>query len=459
MTTLRVIGLNHRTAPMKVREQMAFSAEGIATALLMFHKRFAQCELVIVSTCNRLELIIASEPDEPTDEQVHGFLAEARDLPVQEFSRCLYRYTGEQAIRHVFRVACGLDSMVVGEYQIVNQLKQAYAAASEQGTTGRMLNKLMHHAFAASGRVRSETEIGKRKVSIPSVAVDIARSIFADFARMQVLVIGAGEMSQLVCKHLQALNVKHFTVTSRTNANARALADACAGRAVRYDELDEQLARADIVITAVRCPRPILTAARVQAAQQSRRGRPLYLIDLALPRNIEPEVAGLRQVFVQDIDHLGRIVAENEQARMEHIDACEKILDEEIEQFNGWIAQSRTAPMIAQMYEDAHAVRDAELAWLQRTCPDLDDEQRAAVAQLAERLIGKMMHPYAATLKEHAMSQPTQTLAQTLHSLAHKCSAAGAPAKAGGNGNGHNGNGHDGNGKEHSQTSRRFANL
>lgn len=415
--TIHVYGLNHRTADVALREQMAFSAEGTATGLLMFHRRFPQCEIVLLSTCNRMELIVAHDDDQPTEAQVYQFLAEARDLPVNMFTRNMYHYRDEQAVRHVFRVASGLDSMVVGEYQIVSQLKQAYATASEQGTTGRTLNRLMHQAFSVSGRVRTETRIGERKVSIPSVAVDFAQHIFENFARMKVLVVGAGEMAQLVCKHLQALDVQQFIVTSRTLGNARALADACGTIAVPYDQLDEHLGQADIVIAAVRCPKAVLTADRVRQVKHVRRNRPLYIIDLALPRNVEPDVARLPNVYVQDIDQLGRVVAENEQARLDEIDTCEAILDEELEQFVRWVVESRTAPTIAQMYQDAAKLRDQEMERMFRSCPQLSEEERDAVAQMADRLIKKCMHPCTTVLRRDGANRSIVALAKALHEL------------------------------------------
>ena len=418
--SIHVYGLNHRTADVEMREQMAFSAEGTATGLLMFRNRFGQCETILLSTCNRMELILATDGDEPTEQQVHQFLAEARDLPVRDFARCLYHYHDEQAVRHIFRVASGLDSMVIGEYQIVNQLKQAYAAASEQGTTGRTLNHLMHQAFHVSGRVRTETHIGDRKVSVPSVAVDFAQHIFENFSRMKVLVIGAGEMAQLVCKHLQALDVSQFVVTSRTLGNARALAEACGAVAVPYDELDEHLAAADIVITAVRCPKAVLTVQRMGAIKRARRNRPLYVIDLALPRNVEPGVGRLPNVYLQDIDQLGRVVAENEQARLDEVGSCEAILDHELEQFARWLFESQTAPTIAQMYRDAATLREQELGRLFRSCPQFTADQQAAISQLAERIIRKCLHPCTALLKRDGSTQPMLVLAETLHQLIEK---------------------------------------
>src|SRR3982751_1866545 len=199
-----LIGLNHRTAPVEIREQLAFSRDGVATALMLFRNQFPRTEAAILSTCNRVEILVASDDEQsPRIEEVLTFIAQARDLPVNDFKTYLYTLSGEQACRHFFRVASGLDSMVLGENQIVNQVKQAYAAASEQGTTGRVLNRLFHHAFEVSKRVRCETRIGEGKVSVPSVAVDVARRIFEDFSKKQTLVIGAGEMAQLTCQYLR----------------------------------------------------------------------------------------------------------------------------------------------------------------------------------------------------------------------------------------------------------------
>ena len=201
--SILLIGLNHKTAPVELREQLAFSREGVSTALMLFRNHYPEAEAMILSTCNRVEMLVATDAAQPTAGQVVSFLAQARDLAVQTFRGHLYELVGEQAMRHVLRVAAGLDSMVVGEYQIVSQLKGAYAAASEQGTTGRVLNRLVHHALATSKRVRTETELGQRKVSVPSVAVEVAKQVFSDFADKRCLVVGAGEMAQLVCEHLR----------------------------------------------------------------------------------------------------------------------------------------------------------------------------------------------------------------------------------------------------------------
>ncbi len=418
--TIMLIGLNHRTAPVDIREQLAFSPEGVSTALMLLRNQYPGCEAAILSTCNRVEVLIATEQDHPTQNDIISFLAQARDLPVRSFKQHLYRLKDEQAVRHLFRVASSLDSMVVGESQIVNQVKAAFAQASEQGTTGRLLNRLFHQAFAVAKRVHSETEVGRRKVSVPSVAVDVAKSIFSNFADKHVLVIGAGEMAQLVCQHLRQADARNFTVTSRTLNNARVLAEACDGSAVPYDQLNEQLTNADIVVTATRCPKPIITAERIGAIQKKRRRRPMFLIDLAVPRNIDPAVGEMDSVYLYDIDELGRIVAENQQHRMNQVDRCQQILDEEIDAFERWLAESRARPLIQQLYEDAQTVHDRELEDLFSACSGLTDEQRAAILQATQRLVNKFMHPCAYALKRHSGSGVSATLAQTLHDIASK---------------------------------------
>jgi len=413
-----LIGLNHRTAPVEIREQLAFSRDGVATALMLFRNQFPGAEAAIISTCNRVEILIASDGEKPTVADVLSFIAQARDLPVQQFKTYMYTLSGEQACRHFYRVASGLDSMVLGESQIVSQVKQAYALASEQGLTGRVLNRLFHQAFEVSKRVRTETQIGEGKLSISSVAVQVAKQVFECFSDKRTLVVGAGEMAQLVCQYLREADARKFVVTTRTLNNARLLAEACDGEAVPYEQLDEQLARVDIIIMASACPSPILTVQRVTEAQKMRGGRLLFIIDLAVPRNVEPEVGNLSQVYVYDIDALGRIVAQNQQQRNSQVEICEKILDEEVGAFEQWLDETKLNPLIEQMFRDARDLRDMELQRLYRRCPDLTEEERKVVASVIDRLVGKFMHPCVSTLRRHMDS--STTLAGELHAAALK---------------------------------------
>ncbi len=417
---IMLIGLNHRTAPVEVREQLAFSHEGAATALFLFCKQFPQAEAAILSTCNRVEMIIASESEQPSFDEVVSFLAQARDVPVPAFKPYLYQYHDQRAVHHLFHVAASLDSMVIGEYQIVNQLKAAYAQASEQGAVSRVLNRLFHQAFHVSKRIRTETEIGLRKVSVPSVAVDVARGIFDDFSRKNVLVLGAGDMAQIVCEHLRKADARHFTVASRTVANARALATACDGRCVPWSQIDNELLSADIVITATSCPKPIITADKLRDVQARRKASPMFFIDLAVPRNVEAACEQINQVYVYDVDAIGRIIETNRQHRAAQVEQCEAIIEYELDQFAQWQKQNATQPLIQQMFADAYALRDQMLDKLMHDCPDLTERQQKAVQQVVEQLIGKFMHPCACTVKQCGPCEKSSSLPDALHEVARR---------------------------------------
>ena len=414
--SILLVGLSHRTAPVEIREQLAFSRDGSATALMLFRNQFPSAEAAIISTCNRVEILMASDSDRPTVADVLTFIAQARDLPVQSFKPYLYTLSGEQACRHFFRVASGLDSMVLGESQIASQVKQAYSIASEQGLTGRVLNRLFHQAFEVGKRVRSETKIGEGKVSVSSVAVDVASRIFDDFSNKQTLVVGAGEMAQLVCQYLRDAEASRFVVTTRTLTNANALAEACGGEAVPWNQLDQQLLHADIVITATACPMPLLTKARIAEAQKQRRGRLLFIIDLAVPRNVEPSVSELDQVFVYDIDALGRIVKQNREARTAALEQCETILDEEVSAFEQWLDNTKLNPLIEQMFRDARDLRDHEIRRLFNRLPDLSPDERDVIASVIDRLVNKFMHPCVSSLRRR--SAGNDVLADELHAAA-----------------------------------------
>jgi glutamyl-tRNA reductase len=250
---------------------------------------------------------------------------------------------------------------------------------------------------------------------VSSVAVDVARRIFEDFSNKQTLVVGAGEMAQLVCQYLRDADARKFVVTTRTLTNARALADACQGEAVPYDQLDDQLVHADIVITATACPMPILTKERIAEAQKKRHGRLLFIIDLAVPRNVDRAVGELNQVFVYDIDALGRIVAENQQARNAAIQQCEQILDEEVSAFEQWLDATKLNPLIEQMFRDARDLRDLELHRLFNRLPDLSEDEKKVISSVIDRLVNKFMHPCVSTLRRRAASSE---LAGELHATA-----------------------------------------
>jgi glutamyl-tRNA reductase len=415
MSSIVLVGLNHRTAPVQVREQLAFGREGLPAALMCFAQRFPGSEAAILSTCNRVEILVASEGDHPDAADVIGFLSTVRNLPEAEFAPHLYQHKDAEACRHMFRVASGLDSMVLGEDQIVNQLKQAYNTANQQGTTGRVLNRLFHHAFQVGKRARSTTGISDGKRSVSSVAVGVAKCAIGDFAGKKTLVVGAGEAARLVCQHMASYGKNDpFVIMSHSLNNARVLAEACRAIAVPFDEFEKQVVEADIVVTAMTCPRPLLTAERLGEIQKLRAHRPLIVIDLGVPRNVAPDAAGVAGVQLYDIDALGEKITQHQQHRAAAVETCEKILDEEVAAFSTWLGEAQLSPLIAGMYHSAKHVRDAELQQMLRRCPDLTDAQRQAAEQLADRLVGKFMHPYIVGLR-HTPHQVVSAVAQAWH--------------------------------------------
>jgi glutamyl-tRNA reductase len=421
--SILLLGLNHRSAPVEVRERLAFSRQGVATALMLFRRQFPDCEAAILSTCNRVEFLFSdgSEDGVPAEveQRLVQFLAQVRSVPAAVFERHLYRVGGADAVRHVFRVISGLDSMVLGECQIVNQLRQAYELAHEQQTAGPVLHRLFHHAFGVSKRVRTEARIGDGKTSIPSLAADVIREGAADFRHARILVVGAGEMARLSLEHLSGAGARNFVVTTRTVTNARPLADAYHGRVAPFEALDEELASADIVITATNCPMPIITAERLRRTWQAHSARgvggSLLLIDLCVPRNVEPEVARMPGVTLYDVDALGRAAAETERGRRRQVKLCEQIVEEEGEAFGQWLAETKVRPLIEQMFEDVRALAAIEVRGFFRRCPELTDVQRDAVTQLADRLVAKLMHPCVATVRKDVSFDSAAALADAFH--------------------------------------------
>lgn len=417
-----VLGLNHRTAPVELREQLAFSREGAAAAMMLFKEHYPNSEAILLSTCNRVELIVNSDTEGAggavDPREATSFLARARNLAVTSFSNHLYSVTGPAAVRHVFRVISGLDSMVLGEYQIVNQLKTAYQAAHEAGTAGPVLHRLFHHAFGVSKRVRTETTLGEGKTSLSSVAVDVIRKACPDFTQRRILIVGAGEMAQLTVQHLKAHDAQDLVITTRTLQNARVLAEASRGTAIGFSELDDELPLADIIITSTSCPTAILTQPRIRRAMARRPGAldpRLLLVDLAVPRNIDPDVASVPGVTLFDVDALGNLVEQVRRQRAAAVESSEAIIAEEVEGFEKWLAQSKVGPLIEQMYNDVRALAEIEVRATLRKCPDLTPLQRDAIESLADRLVAKLMHPCIRTVREAPAAEPALKLVDAFH--------------------------------------------
>ena len=388
---LLVLGVSHHTAPIDLRERLAFAAGDLSDAVTTLARNPALGEVVLLSTCNRTELYATCNSLEDGHEAMAGFLATARAVPSDDLRAHIYTRSEADAARHLFRVAAGLDSLVVGEPQILGQVKQAYASATDLHATGALLNRLFHTAFTAGKRVRSETELAEGAVSVSYAALGLARKIVGDLRHASVLIVGAGEMAELTARHFAAQQPKRITVCSRTAAHAEALATDIGGTIVPWAELDAALAQADVVVTATGATMPILTRKRVQTALRHRRGRPLFIIDIALPRDVDPLVAGDDDVFLYNIDDLQSVINESLARRSSETTRAEVIVNQEVERFMTW-SRSRTAmPTVVALRQRFEAIRRAELDRLQPKIAGLPPEARARVDEITRLIIEKLL--------------------------------------------------------------------
>jgi glutamyl-tRNA reductase len=388
---LFLLGVSHRTAPVELRERLDFSSRDLGAAVEALATRPSAAESVVLSTCNRSEIYVASSDLTLARRDIVEFLSEYHELPPDTFAPHLFAYDDGAAARHLFRVAAGLDSLVIGEPQILGQVKDAFQTAAGRRCTGPMLSKLFQWSFNVGKRVRTETTLGEGAVSVSFAAVALARKIFGRLEGRKVLVIGAGEISTLTAQHLKAQGVAEIVITSRTAAHAQSLADAVGGRAVPWNEMITGLGSADIVITATGAQRPILSRAQVEAVTGRRRPDPLFIIDVAVPRDVEPEVGDIEQVFLYNVDDLQMIVQENMSRRGAEIERAEAIVSEEVARFTTW-QRSRTAiPTVVALRQKFEAIRRSELQRLDGKLGALDPDAKARVDEVTRLIVEKLL--------------------------------------------------------------------
>jgi glutamyl-tRNA reductase len=412
---LLAVGLSHRTAPVELRESVDFGRSGLDTALHALGAHGGSQEAVVLSTCNRAEIYAVGESDAAGD-ALRRFFCDYHKVDSSRLAEHLYCHRGIDAARHLFRVAAGLDSLVVGEPQILGQVKAAYATASELQFTGTVTHRLFHTAFAVGKRVRSETGLGEGAVSVSYAAIELARKIFGDLAGRNVLILGAGEMAELTGVHLRAQGVNQITIASRTLATAEALARQLEGRAVPWSELRPALAPADIVVTATGATEPVLTRALVEDAMRSRRSRPLFVIDIAVPRDVEPAVGNLDQVFLYHMDDLQTIVKENLARRSSELTSAESIVDEEVARFASWLQSREIVPTIVALRQRFEQVRQGELRRLEPKLTGLSPEARAKVEEVTRLLVEKLLLTPTEQLKSVG-DETVVAYAEALHRL------------------------------------------
>ena len=404
MSEVFVVGISWRTAPVAVREKLAFREEELASTLKLLTTELPVAEALLVSTCNRVEVYGVAKPGSASvASSVRKFLAEQKGLKPGEVTDVLYDHAGGAAVRHVFRVASALDSLVLGEAQILGQLKDAYAVAGTAGTSGPVLGRCLERAFGVAKRVRSETAIARGAANVSTVAVDLAARVFGSLAGKSVLVIGAGKMSTLAARHLHGQGATHIVVTNRSPEKAEKLAAEIDGIAKPWAELEALLGEADVVISSTGAREPILTRAVAKKVMKARRWRSIVLIDIAVPRDVEPEVNEIDGCYVYDIDDLERVVAANLADRAKAAEQASKIVEHEAGQFEHWMRSQGVVPTIRALREKFAQVADAEV---QKTLDAMSRkehspaQQREAIQRLVQLVVNKLLHQPTAALRE-----------------------------------------------------------
>jgi glutamyl-tRNA reductase len=400
---LLLTGVSHRTAPVEVRERLAFPEESLALALTALKACSSVGEAVILSTCNRVEIVVTTDDAADPRAIVDAFLAGQKSVALESLEPHIYRRQGRDAIHHLFRVAASLDSMVVGEPQILGQLKTAYAAAKACGALCGWLDGLYERAFRVAKRVRSETGIGQMAVSVSYAAVELARKIFGSLESRTIMLVGAGKMSELAARHLRRSGAAHVFVTNRTPERAAEMAALFQGTPVEYTRFVAMLPEVDIVIASSGAPHYILHKEDMQRVIAARRNRPMFLIDIAVPRNIDPAVNGLDNIFLYDIDDLEEVVHANLRERMKEAERAEALVAEEVDRTMARLKVAEVAPIIVGLQEQLEQIRASELDKVRRRYGPFTPQQEEALEALTHGIVNKIAHgPITALRAESA---------------------------------------------------------
>ena len=411
--SILLVGVNHKTAPVEVRELLAFSEEACAAGLRSLVDGEIVREGLIVSTCNRVEVLAATTTEHAKEgsKRIGEFLTHARTLPDDFFQDHLYKHADEQAVRHMFRVASSLDSLVVGEPQVLGQVRRAYSIALEVGTAGRILNRLIHHTLRVAKRVRNETGIAANAVSISYMAVELGKKIFGSLKGQSVLVIGAGEMAELCTRHLINAGVSRVLVANRTGEAASRLAVDFGGEAVPFEQLSESLSAADIVLCSTGAGEYVVTAEMARAALTRRRNRPAFFIDISVPRNLDPAIGELPNAFVFDIDDLESVVSSNIREREREAERAELIVDSEVMQFQQSLRVLDIGPSIGALRERLQGIAKSELARQRNRLGKLTPDQERAIESLMMSTVNKISHPLLRRLRQSIAAIDPETSA------------------------------------------------
>jgi glutamyl-tRNA reductase len=391
MPHIILIGVNHKTAPVELREKLSFSTEETLAALQDLKQHPDITEALVFSTCNRTEMVYVCEKNNAVDTMI-AFISRYKKIPVSEFASALYILRKDEAVRHIFRVASSLDSMMVGEPQILGQVKQAYRTAVEARASGVLLNRMMHKAFSVAKQIRKETGIGDNAVSISYAAIELANKIFSDLSTKSVMLLGAGEMAELAVEHLLSHNVKQILVANRTFENAVALAQKFNGQALGFEERESALADVDIIISSTGATEYVLTADQVKKAMKKRQYKTLFFIDIAVPRDIDPKINTLSNAYVYDIDDLKTIVASNIQQREQETVKAERFVAEAVVKFRKWMDSLAIVPTIKAINDKMTAIVEMECDKTLSHLPGLSESDRDAIRRMTRAIASRAIH-------------------------------------------------------------------
>ena len=395
--SLITLGINHKTAPLKLRERLAFTPQSLPEALSSLKKLSHVEEASILSTCNRTELYCVTSDD--IDQEIIHWFSQFHGLEIDQIEEHLYLYKHEETIRHAMEVASGLDSMVLGEPQIAGQMKDAYALANENGTIGQLLGKLFQRAFAVSKQVRTDTDIGSSPVSVAFAAVSLAKQIFGDLKQTTVLLVGAGETIELATRHLHSQGVGNIIIANRSVERAQTLADEFNGQAISLQHISEHLYRSDIVISSTASPLPIIGKGTVERALKQRKHQPIFMVDLAVPRDIEPEVSELDDIYLYSVDDLQSVIEENMENRQQAAEQAIEIIDVQVQHFLEWQRSLGSVDIIAQIRQNTQNISDDVLSKAKKQLA-AGQSAEAALDFLAHTLTNKFLHQPSTKLRQ-----------------------------------------------------------
>ena len=413
-----VVGISHKTAPIEVRERLAFPEDRLPDALRLAAGLPGVSETLILSTCNRVEVVArAEDPQQDLTQTLQRFLSDYHDLSPQDLQPHLYHYRQREAIRHLFRVASSLDSMIIGESQILGQVKEAHALARSVGTLRGPLDEALTRSFFVAKRVRSETGIASAAVSISYAAVELARKIFDSLEGKRILLVGAGKMSELAARHLAVHGGSQVFVANRTPERAAEMATALQGRAVPFEQLFEYAAQCDILISSTAAPQFLIRKPDVQRLLGERKNRPIFLIDIAVPRNIDPEVNKLDNIFLYDIDDLQQVVNANLKERLREAQKGEQIAEQEVEKFLRWLKTLDVVPTIIDLQAQLEQIRRQEIARVEGQLGNLTPAQRQAIETMTKGLVHKVLHSPITELKSLSQDPDGIRLVETVRRI------------------------------------------